>query len=268
MPELAWSWSKRIMWGEGRTASLDWGMELWNWDVARYESAPGITAGLIRAGRTPDDDTTLFEATHSLLRDVVDAAGGVEQAHLRLRASVAAAGETVARLVSDGIELSEGMGIGDPTFEAAWYAAEELVVWARTLDDRLRRPPKNRAYSVDQGLIPALAGGSRRDAVVHARARLLQGGVREARQLSGLNLHMQSSQAGSKHGRIRAGQLVIAFPDPVTEAISHRWQLTYSDGRNLVTFADGLMCAVEQFMDDLLSAFELHLPERFKPAAE
>jgi len=240
-------------------------MELWKWDVSRYESADGIRAALTRAGKLPvDDDAIVFEATHSLVHDVVDAAGGVEQAHVRLHGAMDAVQATLARWSADVDWQREGIGIGDPTVEAAWYTVEELLVWARILDDRLRRPSNSRKYRQDQGLIPALADGPRRDAIVAARARLLQGGVQEARYLAGLNLHMQSSQAGSKGGRIRSGQVFLRFPDQVTAPIDHRWQLTYNDGRDVVTFADGLMAAVERFMDELILAFEQNLPERFR----
>jgi hypothetical protein len=264
MPERAWKWMRSIMWGEGRNAPLDFGAELWKWDASLYESGDGIRAALKRSNHATDDESVLFEATHTLVLDVVDAAGGVEQAHQRLQKGIETAHEAMAHWSSSTGGLKEDTHISDPTVEAAWYSLEELLVWARTLDDRLKRPPKNRIYTSDQGLIPALTDGPRRDAVVAARARLLQGGVQEARRLSGLNLHMQSSQAGSKHGRIRAGRVVLPFPDPVTSPIDHRWQLTYTRGRDVASFADGLMAAVERFMDDMILAFEQNLPERFK----
>ncbi len=239
-------------------------MELWKWDVSLYESVDGIRAALTRAGKSADDDSILFEATHSLVLDVIDAAGGVEQAQQRLHKALDAVHETVARWSADLGGLDEGTGISDPSVESVWYTLEELLVWARILDDRLRRSSNSRNYRADQGLIPALANGPRRDAVVNSRARLLQGGVSEARYLSGLNLHMQSTQAGSKHGRIRSGQVFLQFPDHVSAPIDHRWQLTYTEGRDVVSFADGLMAAVECFMDEMILAFEENLPERFK----
>jgi hypothetical protein len=266
MPELAWEWAKQITWGEGRTVSLDWGMELWKWDVSLYESADGIRTAIMRAGKLPvDDDSILFEATGSLVLDIVDAAGGVEQAHQRLHRAMDVVHETLARWSAEVDWLREGMGITDPSVEAVWYTVEELLVWARVLDERLRRRSSDRRrYPGDQGLIPALANGPRREAVVNARARLLQGGVHEARYLSGLNLHMQSTQAGSKHGRIHSGQVFLRFPDYVSGPIGHRWQLTYNEGRDVMSFADGLMAAVKRFMDDMILAFEDHLPERFR----
>jgi hypothetical protein len=77
---------------------------------------------------------------------------------------------------------------------------------------------------------------------------------------------MQSIKAGSKGGRMRSGRIVLPFPDRVTAPVGHRWQLTYVDTRDAGSFADGLMAAVERFMDELISAFEEHVPERFKTA--
>jgi hypothetical protein len=172
VPERAWQWMRRIEWGEGRTVSLDWGVELWKWDVSRYESADRIRAALMRDGKLPaDDDSILFEATRSLVHDVVDAAGGVEQAHQRLHRTMDDVRRVQAQYSASLGRSLEGMGVSDPTVEAAWYAIEELLVWARVLDDRLRRDAKRKGYP-DQGLIPALADGLRRDAIIAARVRL------------------------------------------------------------------------------------------------
>jgi len=240
--------------------ALHVGQELWKWDTSRYESIDGIIAALRRAGRPFDDDSVLYVATSSLLSDVVDAAGGIEYANIRLhecleRAQDAHAGYSITHSLDDYY-------ITDPDMEAAWYTVEELAVWARTLDERLKRAgSKGRA---DQGLIPALADGPRRDAVIAARSRLLNGGLREARWLSGLNLHMQPTQAGFKRGKIENGRIILPFPDRLTGRVDHRWRLTYDDGRDALSFADNLMESVATFMDATLGAFEEHLPERFR----
>lgn len=80
MPERAWRWQNRIGFGPDRSVPFDWGSDLWNWDVSAYESADGIRLAKTRAGRAFDDDNVVFEATFMLLRDVVDAAGGLEAA--------------------------------------------------------------------------------------------------------------------------------------------------------------------------------------------
>jgi len=253
------------MHGPGRLISLNWGQELWKWDVALYESADGITASLKRSGRPLDDDTILFHATHTLLADVVDAAGGFEGSVTRLRTALDRAQKQYIEWSATTGESPDGGGMMDPTTEDAWYAVEESLVWARTLDDRLRRSAADRQRYPDQGLIPALADGPRRDAVIAARARLRAGSLKEARYLSGLNLHMQSMQAGSKGARVRSGRVLLPFPDKVNEPISHRWQLTFNDDRDALSFADHLMESIELFMDEMLEAFEQHLPQRFRP---
>jgi hypothetical protein len=266
MPERAREWARRIHFGADRTVSLDWGTELWNWDTSWYESAEAIAAALRRAGHTFDDELVLYEATRSLLPDVVDAAGGVERSHEHLHQAMARAQETYIHWRSQFPDLGDFEGMSDPSIEDAWNAVEELLVWARTLDDRLRRPALDRRRYKDQGLIPALADGARRNAIIRARDRLLAAGVDEARYLSGLNLHMQPIQAGTKRGTVRSGHIVLPFPDRVMMPVIHRVQLTFNDNRDAVSFANRIMGAVECFMEELFSAFEEHLPERFKSA--
>lgn len=266
MPERAWEWARRIHFGAGRTVPLDFGAELWKRDVSLYESTDGIVAALSRTEGPLDDGLILSHATGSLLDDVVDAAGGAELAYARLHQAMALVQETVMRWSSTLDEMSDGADLTDPSIDDAWYTVEELLVWARTLDERLQRRAKEPRRYPKQGLIPALADGPRRNAVIAARARLRFAGVNEARYLAGLNLHMQSTQAGSKLGRMRSGRIILPFPDQVTAPVSHRWQLTYDENRDVVSFADGLMAAVERFMDELVRAFEEHLPERFKIA--
>src|SRR6266511_6060624 len=139
MPERAWKWIRRIHFGAGRTVSLDWGAELWKQDVSLYESADDIAAALRRAGRPVDDDSIVADATHSLLPDVVDAAGGLEHSHARLQQAMVLVQETFLRWSSETGRVEDGVSIVDPSMEDAWYTVEELLVWARTLDDRLRR---------------------------------------------------------------------------------------------------------------------------------
>jgi hypothetical protein len=141
-----------------------------------------------------------------------------------------------------------------------------MMIWARTLDERLKREPqpRNRDRYKAQGLIPALADGPRRLAVEAARSRLLTSHLNEVRLLSALNLHMQSTQAGSALARVRSGKLVMQFPDRVNGWVGHRSQLTYDTGRDAASYADGLMAAIERFMEEMLQAFEQRVPERFK----
>ena len=55
---------------------------------------------------------------------------------------------------ADSPEPELGWNFSDTTLEDAWYALEEMIIWARTFDDRLRHPPHDRRTYPDQGLIP------------------------------------------------------------------------------------------------------------------
>ena len=263
MPPLAWQWRRRISVSPKSTVPLDLPAELWRSDPG-FESWDGIVAAYKRAGRDASDERIHFDATQTLLLDVVDAAGGVEHAVMRLRGAVSSADVAKDRWLEGHPQPLPGdFGWSGPDTEEAWYALEDALVWARTLDDRLKRPAASRETYQDQGLIPALADGPRRNAVIAARSRLLQSEFGEARHLAGLNLHMQSTQA-FKAGVIRSGRVVLRFPDRVTVRISHRWELTYDDGRDAVAFADDLLGAVGGFMDEMITALETHVPDRFE----
>ena len=153
-----------------------------------------------------DDDDVLAEATFTLLQDVVDAAGGLEAAYKRFGVAVASAQQRLDKLVAEtgfsmnGPESELGWNFSDTTLEDAWYALEELIIWARTFDDRLRREAHNRRRYPDQGLIPALAAGPRRDAIITARCRLVGAYLNEVRYLAQLNLHMQSTKGWKRPG--------------------------------------------------------------------
>jgi hypothetical protein len=219
--------------GLDRFVPLDWGSELWNWDVSAFESADGIRLAKTRSGRAFDDDDVLAEATFTLLRDVVDAAGGLEAAYKRFGVAVASAQERLDKLVAKtGFSKSSpepelGWNFSDTTLEDAWYALEEMIIWARTFDDRLRHPAHDRRRYPDQGLIPALAAGPRRDAIITARSRLVGAYLNEVRYLAQLNLHMQSTKRAGPSTRWPTCAALSRSSDrldqPPVAAVVQRW---------------------------------------------
>lgn len=264
MPQRTWEWSTQISFPVDRIVRLGVGTELWHWDVSAYDSANAIRAALKHANRPADDDSVLVEAVDSLLSDVLDAVGGIEGAHVRLKVALVKAQEVHDRTVADNPGFAPLTGHYDASTETAWYALEEMLIWARTLGDRLKRKSVVTGQRAKQGLIPALAPGVLQTTVVNARSSLLNDGLQEACRLSQLSLHMQPSQSGSRMALVRSGRVVLRFPDSSTGLVDHRIQLTYKDGRDGETFADGLMEAVGRFMDELIDSFKTHGPTRFK----
>jgi hypothetical protein len=129
VPQHAWRWSHRIFLGEDRTVPLDWGVELWKWDISRYESTGAIESVFRRTERRFDDDDLLHYATRTLLTDIVDAAGGAERAYERFRESMVRAQETCEHWErQNGHAFSEDTGISDGSVEDAWYDLEELII--------------------------------------------------------------------------------------------------------------------------------------------
>jgi hypothetical protein len=271
MTRIANEWRTRISFNPHSTGGLDWGQELWKWDVTLYEGAAGIAVALTAAwaanGRSFDNNNVLYYATRNILQDVIDAAGGVELAHQRLQESI-----TTAQAKYDDMRAgrpvrepaSHPVGLSLEEIEDAWYSLEEMIIWARILDDRMRRRGPNKMP--DQGLIPALADGPRRDAVIAARSRYLSSVAGEVRYLADLNLHSQPLMAGTKGARIVNEKIRLNFPDPVTKKIHDRAQLTYSNGqgRNGIQFADDLMTAVAQLVESILTGFESNVPRRLQ----
>jgi hypothetical protein len=238
--------------------ALGYPQEVWNDDLTRYESAEGLRALYQRLGRPAA--SILYDITSTLISDVIDAAGGIEGAVFRIHEALDRLNEVYAEWSKATEPLSDGSGIGDPSAEEAWYAVEEMIFWCRTLCERLQRDPVVKGMP-KQGLIPAMADGQRRNAVLAARETHLAP-VMALRYLANLNLHQQTIPAGSKAGTIAAGVVVLRFPDPLDHPIAHRWELSYSGGRDVVGVADEVMAALERFMDAMLGAFEDNIPAR------
>lgn len=182
-------WRTRVMSPGGANAPLDYGRELWVWDVTRYESVSGIRVARVRAGLPTDDDAVVADATRDLVIDLVDAAGGVKRAHGSLRRSAYEAQVGYECYVA-GNPAAAGDGAYNDLdhVENTWYFLEGMLVWVRILGDRLRRDAATAGCKIDQGLIPALAGGARKQAICAARDRILGVGGDEARCLATLNL--------------------------------------------------------------------------------
>jgi hypothetical protein len=233
-------------------------LEFWNDDLTRYESAEAVRAAEARRGWPADDAIVLHDITSTLISDVINAAGGIEGAVIRIHEAVDRLSAFAKPLMAAG-QLSEGDTLVHPYAEEAWYALEEMTIWCRTLCERLKR---ERRGGPDQGLIPAMAEGPARNAVLAARDKHLRP-VMDLRHFANLNLHYQPTVEGSKRAKIVDGVVVVPFPDRVDDPIAHSWELSYSRYRDALTVADEVMTALDWFMDAMLDAFENNIPARF-----
>jgi hypothetical protein len=253
-------WRQAILFPRSSAVPLDFAQDLWAWDVTRYESVPAIRDARARAGLPTDDAAVLADATRDLVLDVIDAAGGMEWAYeLPTQSMAEAQTEYDAYVRATSAAAGDGLW-SKPQVEQAAYALDAMLAWARSLGDRLRRKPVVTGYRRDQWLVPSLAPGSWKDAIVAARGQLLQSGLAEVEHLANLGLHMQSDRGGTKSADIESGRLVLRFPDPALARVDHRYQLTHTQRRNAETFAADLMGAVGRFMEQLVAALRAHPP--------
>jgi hypothetical protein len=175
VPERAWQWQSRIGCGPDRFVPLDWGSELWNWDVSTFESADGIRVAKTRSGRAFDDDDVRAGATLTLLQDVVDAAGGLEAAYKRFGVAGASAQERLDKLVAE-----TGFSKSGPEPELGWNFS--MPRWKRRgppggddhLGPHLCRPSETSGAWQEEvsgsGVDPGTFCSPRREAIITARS--------------------------------------------------------------------------------------------------
>jgi hypothetical protein len=273
MPRRAWNWRHRVSFNATSVAGLDFGQELWRWEVSRYESAPGIESRLRAQGRPADSDDVMYYVTRNLVTDVIDGAAGVEQAHIKLGEAMNKAQVTYDQWQQQyeandpSYVPSPNHGMTDESVEDAWYSLESMLIWTRILEDRLKRRSLPNSGLPDQGLIPALIDGPRRRAVLAARDRLTNAVFDEVRPYVNLHLHAHPLYLGTRNAHVTDGHVWLRFPDAATRPIFSSIELTYKDNRDGLTVANSVMDAVERFIDEMLTAFEANVPPRLQRPA-
>jgi hypothetical protein len=203
--------------------------------------------------------------------DVIDAAAGVEQAHIKLGEAMTEAQATYDQRQQQHVANDPSyippsdQGMTDESVEDAWYSLENMLIWTRILEDRLKRRSLPGSGLPDQGLIPALVDGQRRNAVLAARDRLTNAVFDEVRPYVNLHLHAHPLYLGTRNAHVKNGHVWLRFPDAATWPIFSSIELTYNDNRDGVTVANSVMRAVERFIDEMLTAFEANVPPRLQP---
>lgn len=56
------------------------------------------------------------------------------------------------------------------------------------------------------------------------------------------------------------------MPDPISSAVDHWYEFTFRDGRDALAFVGELLRQVAAFVDQVLDAFSVAVPIRFRSA--
>ena len=223
--------------------------------------------------RGAGDDVPRY-MTHSLLSEVIFAAGGVEREFQQLCQALAdarrSAGEATPHsspspgpVIAPGQGLPRSYGTAPPMREAS-YCFVDLLGWARSTVERTDRPYRP-GSSERAGLIPALAPGQLRDGV-EAALRQLRAALRDSRFLAGYALHAGAVPEGTPGAEILPdGRVLARLAEPVTDPVLTWEGLEFTEARDMLTYATGLMAAVEAFVSRVLDAFAAGRPATAGP---
>ena len=231
--------------------------------------------------RGAGDDVPRY-MTHSLLSEVIFAAGGVEREFQQLCEALADARRSAAEatphsspsagpVIAPGQAIAPGQGLARPygatapPMREASYCFVDLLGWARSTVERTDRP--YRPGSPERaGLIPALAPGQLRDSV-EAALRQLRAALRDSRFLAGYALHAGAVPEGTPGAEILPdGRILARLAEPVTDPVLTWEGLEFTEARDMLTYATGLMAAVEVFVSRMLDAFAAVRPASRRPA--
>jgi len=220
--------------------------------------------------RRPDADVP-YHMTRVLLEEVIYTAGGVERELGHLRTALADvqrfADEAATQhpRPSPGEWPRWGYHVSPPAMRDFSYSFVNLLNWARSTVERTDRPYKP-GSAERAGLLPALAPGQLHDSIA-AALRDLKAALSDSRLLANYALHAGAVPGG---GTPRAdilpdGRLLARLPDPVTGPILTWEEFTFTEDRDMLTYATELMNNVETFIDKVLDAFAADRPERVGP---
>lgn len=257
-------WLKRAHFaGSDSSVSLGFGLELWAADPACYEGSEQLRKRYDTLGRKYDDRTIVERLSQSLLDDVLVAAGGIERAMAFLHLAIADLQRWVVDTSFPPVTRAP-VGLGHEAATEGWYAFTDILIWSRSLLERLDRNPY-RTPGPRQGLIPALAPGSLKEAARSHFENLLSGPVGTIPRFGNFSLHvglLQHPWTGAKLDSL--GNVTMPMPNPTEHQIAHWLQLSWDGERDAIGFAEELWLQVQGFVDALLDAFEEAIPPRFR----
>jgi hypothetical protein len=158
-------WLRRFAEGHG----FAWG-ELWA-DVRSHPDYPTWQQLARQRGLAPDEELLGYHMTRGLILEVIHAAGGVERELAQVQAALeeaqAWADQAVLNFPSEREKPLRGVNAAAPSLVDVSYAFVNLLIWARTVRERVERPWRPRSTK-RVGLLPALEPGPLQDRVADA----------------------------------------------------------------------------------------------------
>jgi hypothetical protein len=255
-------WLRRYRQGHG----FAWG-ELWA-DVRSHPDYPIWQQIARQRGLAPDEESLGYHMTRGLILEVIHAAGGVERELAQVQAALEEAQAWTDQAALNFPREREKPLLGSyaaaPTLVDVSYTFVNLLMWARTVRERVERPWRP-GSSKKVGLLPALEPGQLQNRVAQALS-VLEDALAEARYLANYALHAGSLPSTSTPAAevLEDGRVLFRIPDPVTGPITTWEEFSFDGERDALTYAHSLMQSAAAFVDEMLTAFEDNVPARVR----
>jgi hypothetical protein len=258
-------WTKQVHFStDQRKAPLGFGSEYWDLKAEHYRGWESLRDRLKALGRKSSKREIALDLSRDLLNDVVVAAGGVENAVLRLRTTKRQIEREIRRA---NLKPTAGVphGYSSASTVEASYAFADLLTWTRAVVERLDRPSKQTGVP-NQGLVPALRPKRLSSRAVELLTDLRSGPVGRTRTLANFTLHsamLRSPQSGvnvEPSGRVR-----LPIPDRPSKPVDHWLLLEWTEESGGFELAEEIWGCIQIIVDGLLEAFERAVPRRFRP---
>ncbi len=255
-PERYGEWMSRSLCGQ-----LGSGNELWAFP-SDYPTLVHLRRVWQKLGRKCDFNDLTYYASRDLILEVIEAAGAVEYAVQRLETAAVEAQKWVTDHPWPLVPGAPRQGTSaPPTVRLAYLDFNSVVVWVRGVQERLDR----KAGLSRAGLVNVLAERRLRKDVRSAHSKFLNR-TKEARFLANFGLHASRVQrnAGTASAEVLDDRtIVLRMPDRVTKSVEVFDEFTFTEGREIVGYANELLTAVDDLIDALLDAFDQARPKRF-----
>ncbi|HKE40991.1 MAG TPA: hypothetical protein VKG21_14215 [Casimicrobiaceae bacterium] len=245
-------------------ASLGFAGEYWQSNPRLYEGYEQLQQLYKSLGRKVSSSDVAYQLSRNLLSEVLVAAGGIEGALMRLRAAIA---ELQVWVVDNQLKAQPGIpqGLGHAAAVDAWFAFAELLMWSRTLVERMERRASSPKKFPKQGLLPALKPKRLKSRCEKIFAILQHSPVGQCRTLANFVLHTGLVNHPHTGARLEpSGAIVLPIPQLPIRPVAHWYLFSWQPGHDGVVLAEEMWRHVQIFVDDLLAAFEKAAPKRMR----